>query len=191
MAKCECCGNRTGIISFTITDINGNVHDVCKKCFTEAKQKGEQLHYNSELGKVMIGGAQEEIRKKCNVCGHVFCYNAADLARNQANAQQARLSAIAGTANALNGSVTASAVQTHNAATVMNQIIDFNKCPHCGSTDIVKLSADEYEAELKKKEGAAATLSAADEIKKFKELLDLGIISQEEFDAKKRQLLGL
>ncbi len=33
--------------------------------------------------------------------------------------------------------------------------------------------------------------SAADELKKFKELLDMGIISQEEFDEKKKQLLGL
>ena len=33
--------------------------------------------------------------------------------------------------------------------------------------------------------------SAADEIKKFKELLDMGAITQEEFDAKKKQLLGL
>ena len=33
--------------------------------------------------------------------------------------------------------------------------------------------------------------SSADEIKKFKELLDSGIITQEEFDAKKKQLLGL
>jgi len=33
--------------------------------------------------------------------------------------------------------------------------------------------------------------SNADELKKFKELLDSGIISQEEFDAKKKQLLGL
>lgn len=33
--------------------------------------------------------------------------------------------------------------------------------------------------------------SAADELKKFKELLDMGIISQEEFNAKKKQLLGL
>ena len=35
------------------------------------------------------------------------------------------------------------------------------------------------------------TFSVADEIKKFKELLDSGIITQEEFDAKKKQLLGL
>lgn len=33
--------------------------------------------------------------------------------------------------------------------------------------------------------------SNADEVKKFKELLDSGIITQEEFDKKKKQLLGL
>lgn len=35
------------------------------------------------------------------------------------------------------------------------------------------------------------SLSAADEIKKFKELFDSGIITEEEFNAKKKQLLGL
>lgn len=34
-------------------------------------------------------------------------------------------------------------------------------------------------------------ISSADELKKFKELLDSGIITQEEFDAKKKQILGL
>lgn len=34
-------------------------------------------------------------------------------------------------------------------------------------------------------------ISTADEIKKFKELLDSGIITEEEFNAKKKQLLGL
>ncbi len=33
--------------------------------------------------------------------------------------------------------------------------------------------------------------SVADELKKYKELLDSGTITQEEFDAKKKQLLGL
>lgn len=36
-----------------------------------------------------------------------------------------------------------------------------------------------------------ATTSSADELKKFKELLDAGVITQEEFDSKKKQLLGL
>ena len=34
-------------------------------------------------------------------------------------------------------------------------------------------------------------LSNADELKKYKDLLDQGIITQEEFDAKKKQLLDL
>ena len=37
----------------------------------------------------------------------------------------------------------------------------------------------------------AAPQSNADELKKYKELLDAGVITQEEFDAKKKQLLGL
>lgn len=38
---------------------------------------------------------------------------------------------------------------------------------------------------------ATAATSSADEIMKLKNLLDMGIITQEEFDAKKKQLLGL
>lgn len=34
-------------------------------------------------------------------------------------------------------------------------------------------------------------VSPAEELKKFKELLDMGVISQAEFDAKKKQILGL
>lgn len=39
--------------------------------------------------------------------------------------------------------------------------------------------------------GVEKQSSAAEELKKFKELLDMGILTQEEFDAKKKQLLGL
>ena len=38
---------------------------------------------------------------------------------------------------------------------------------------------------------AVQQVSAADELTKFKSLLDAGVITQEEFDAKKKQLLGL
>lgn len=47
------------------------------------------------------------------------------------------------------------------------------------------------EAKANKNAPVKAGLSSAEELKKFKELLDLGVISQEEFDAKKKQLLGL
>lgn len=42
-----------------------------------------------------------------------------------------------------------------------------------------------------KKEVLNVSKSNADELKKYKELLDSGVITQEEFDAKKKQLLGL
>ena len=38
---------------------------------------------------------------------------------------------------------------------------------------------------------AVQQLSPVEELKKYKELLDLGAISQEEFDLKKKELLGL
>ncbi len=41
------------------------------------------------------------------------------------------------------------------------------------------------------KESEPAAFSAPDEIKKYKELLDMGAITQEEYDTKKKQLLGL
>lgn len=43
--------------------------------------------------------------------------------------------------------------------------------------------------EIKNNIGTA--FSAADELTKFKGLLDAGVISQEEFDAKKKQILGV
>ena len=39
--------------------------------------------------------------------------------------------------------------------------------------------------------GVVQQLSPAEEVKKIKELLDMGIITQEEFDTKKKELLGL
>ena len=38
---------------------------------------------------------------------------------------------------------------------------------------------------------AAAIIGGADKLKQYKELLDSGTITQEEFDAKKKQILGL
>ena len=60
------------------------------------------------------------------------------------------------------------------------------------------ISALEIIADQNKTEGSVTSadtentnVSAADEIMKFKQLLDAGVITQEEFDAKKSQLLGL
>ena len=51
--------------------------------------------------------------------------------------------------------------------------------------------AEKNAPEVIEKKVEPVASSTADELKKFKELLDCGVITQEEFDAKKKQLLGL
>ena len=57
--------------------------------------------------------------------------------------------------------------------------------------DVRQLSDEEWESDQAAAQQSSQQTSAADEIKEFKELLDMGAITQEEFDAKKKQLLGL
>lgn len=54
----------------------------------------------------------------------------------------------------------------------------------------MKESFDEAIANVNTPAPAVAAVSAADELIKFKSLLDSGVITQEEFDAKKKQLLA-
>lgn len=58
----------------------------------------------------------------------------------------------------------------------------------------IKKAMNEYRENAEKEETDSTNqiqLSVADEIKKFKELLDDGVITQEEFETKKTQLLNL
>ena len=65
------------------------------------------------------------------------------------------------------------------------------KCPKCNSADVISITEEEVENLSKTQDTKQTNISQADELKKFKELLDNGVITQEEFDAKKKQLLGL
>lgn len=75
-------------------------------------------------------------------------------------------------------------------------------CRQCDIEAFVKenCSSDEFIEECKREAALAAEKrkasaeqqpSPVEEIRKFKALLDDGIISQEEFESKKKQLLGL
>ena len=55
----------------------------------------------------------------------------------------------------------------------------------------IKPVFEKYHSEASQPTTIINQTSSADELKKFKDLLDSGIITQEEFDAKKKQLLGL
>lgn len=75
----------------------------------------------------------------------------------------------------------------------------YTTCTSCGlskTEGIIKAQEEEskkaQEEDMKKaRERKAQELTSAQAIKEFKDLLDTGIITQEEFEAKKKELLGL
>jgi hypothetical protein len=73
---------------------------------------------------------------------------------------------------------------SNSAANNKNKIIDYSKCPMCGSRDLIEITNESISTEKN-------SLNNIEEIKKLKELLDDGIISQKEFEKKKKQLLDL
>lgn len=141
---------------------------------------------------------QIERKVRCKSCDKIFCYTNKDLERNAALREQARIARNMGIASTLFDSTIAGNQHDSEAARYESQIVDYNKCPHCGSTDLEildKESYEKYKAEHSKPQpevnNSANPSSVADELKKFKELLDMNVITQEEFDAKKKELLGL
>lgn len=194
-ATCAICGKEVGLNRFKITGPAVPKGMELWKC-PECTRKGGALKIYPD-GKVELITAKEidkasEVKMKCNVCGHIYCFSLSDLERNRQNAKSAALSGVAGVAGALSGHYAASGINTQSANNHLNQIVDYEQCPKCHSKDVVALSDEEFER--LKQQNATANQSApsqADELKKFKDLLDSGVITQEEFDAKKKQLLGL
>lgn len=130
---------------------------------------------------------KEGFRKRCKICGNIFCYTFEDLENNKRLAKSATLSAF----GSLGGTYASSATNIQTANDQLARIIDYTKCPKCGSRDLVDATEEDI-ARMQQPQGTVVQqASAADELKKFKELFDSGVISQEEFDAKKKQLLGL
>ena len=193
---CRICGRKTGIVAYVVAD-----GLICKQCGKEIRALDvngvldatfEQWTAN-DLKQVKAGTftKKDEIRNKCNVCGNLYCYTQSDLNKNVQAQKQAKMSALAGVAGAVTGNYAASAVNTGNANNKLNNIVDYTKCPKCNSTDISVLTDEEWKKEIAAPQGNTQAVSSADELKKFKDLLDSGVITQEEFDAKKKQLLGL
>lgn len=131
-----------------------------------------------------------ERRKRCNVCGKIICYTLKDIEDNQRRAKSAAWSAVGGIAGGLSGNYAAGAISNQTADNQLNNIIDYDKCPHCGSRDLVEITNEEIPC-TNTQQIEQTSISSADELKKFKELLDMGVITQEEFDQKKKQLLAL
>ena len=131
----------------------------------------------------------QEFRMHCKVCGHVYCYTMAEYKENERLKKEVNSKELSGALSTLFTSMSLGSSQNQEAEMMKMRIKDFTRCPKCNSADIHELAEGEMPPATEKSAPSAA--SPMDELKKLKELLDMGIVTQEEFDAKKKQLLGL
>ena len=190
-ATCGCCGREVGLNRFK----QGMTRDgreiwACPDCIK--RNRGKNISIDYETGKITVLSAKDtEVKMKCNTCGHIYCFSGEDLIRNRQLAKEAATNSLLGIGEAIGGTRIGSQVAINAADSKLNQIVNYTRCPKCNSADVVEISDAEWSASKEIEQKGGTTYSAADEIKKFKELLDLGVITQDEFDAKKKQLLGL
>lgn len=134
----------------------------------------------------------KEYRKKCNVCGKVYCFSDSDIRKNLQLANDSKNAAVNAFLQSIGGTVIAASSEMNRSDNLLGKIVDYTKCPYCNSSDVTDLMEGHTDNEQKEPQVLTApAFSEADELRKFKDLLDIGAISQEEFDAKKKQLLGL
>lgn len=163
-----------------------NLHGVNEWQSTNAPKIGYDGRFNTEERAKPV-----EYRIKCNVCGNIFCYNDADIRRNQELIKKAKSERRSAVLNDYGVSMVVGNQMHARADSIESQIRDFSRCPHCNSTNLTELSEEEFKAAQAPAPQPGPAENSFDEIKKYKELLDMGIITQEEFDLKKKEILGL
>jgi hypothetical protein len=134
---------------------------------------------------------QNGYRKLCKVCGHIFCYTQEDLDKNKKLIYDATYERGMGKTEWWTTSMVTGNQRQQRADELEAKIVDYNRCPKCGSKELVDATDEDIAKSKEPQSAVIQQASSADELKKFKDLLDAGVITQEEFDAKKKQLLGL
>lgn len=83
-----------------------------------------------------------EYRKKCRVCGQIFCFTDEDLKRSKLESRQTKTAALATIFNAMAGDTSMALLTNGVGNNSERQIVDYSKCPQCGSRDISDLISE-------------------------------------------------
>ena len=84
-----------------------------------------------------------EYYKKCSVCGKIWSYTTEDIEKNKANATQGVISAIGSIASVFGGTRLDTYALNNAANNSLDKVIDYDKCPNCGSLKSVQITEDE------------------------------------------------
>ena len=86
-----------------------------------------------------------EYARRCAVCGKIYCYTDQDLKNNKENAAAGAVSAIGAIASIFGGTAYHTFEFNKMSDRSLDKVIDYNKCPNCGSSNTVLLTAEELE----------------------------------------------
>ena len=84
-----------------------------------------------------------EFTRRCSVCGKIYCYTDQDLKDSKTNAVAGAIGAIGTIASVFGGTPYQTFELDKMSDRAMNKMIDYEKCPNCGSSRTVLLTADE------------------------------------------------
>lgn len=169
---------------FHVTLLNGRstVFAFKKKQLAQAESAKQEIDQLLEdLHRVLIDG---QYVVHCKSCNKLSFYTPNDIEVNKRKVTNGMFDSLSIIGEFLGGS--------KESEEGVNGIRNFTKCPYCGSKDIEYFNESDLEkynnGTFTNKEN---TSDSIEEIKRYKELLDQDIITEEEFQKKKKELLGL
>lgn len=117
-----------------------------------------------------------EYIKRCNICGHIWCYTDQDMKDNAMNSTAAALSSIGSMVNVIGGTRYDAYEQNKMSNRALNKVVDYNKCPNCNSRNIRNITEEDLKKikaiEEKAKNQFFDNTSREDLINKVKELME-------------------
>lgn len=86
-----------------------------------------------------------EYRRKCKVCGKIWCYTSDNLIKSGVNSFSASVSALGEFTSALGGSIFQQQYFAGRADRGEDKSINYEQCPNCRSKDTILLTDEEFE----------------------------------------------
>ena len=85
-----------------------------------------------------------EYRRKCTVCGKIYCYTDSDVFDNNADKVTAALSGIATVAQLFGGTMLGAYAMSSQRDRYDQRVKDFTRCPYCNSQSTIELTASQW-----------------------------------------------
>ena len=109
--------------------------------FSKKQQDDAQIAEKYIKEKASLKSSKDiEYRKKCNVCGQVFCFTQKDLEIKKANQTLVSIYSLKSLSGSIGGLSYSKFENAKRADAALSRIVDYSKCPKCNSSDLTDIT---------------------------------------------------